>query len=166
MVTPKSGFSNSWIDKLLNSYFITKFQTLAPRRVAYINVDAQFTHQVTASTVYKPRPLFSLGNNSDTSFLSISSTQLTLQKGKYLISVPVGHYFSGGWTNFAFYSVTDALNYEQFSGIGYSFADVMSYTPVNFTVDISSTNVFEFRTASNNTSGQEIIGRITIEKLN
>lgn len=125
------------------------------------------TNGVGATTSYKTRSLTSLAG--DTTFISLSSNQFTLDAGTYFISFGVGGYQNNTRIEAAIYNVTGAAIYEEFLNIDLdvsSTANQMSLSSINAIIDITSQTTFEIRTRSDNAAGTEYLGRVVIERTN
>lgn len=160
--TLSTSATSNWISiSKLPSY---SNQSSSAPAVGYIDVDATyFTTGVSATTSYKAQNLESI--SGDTYFMSIATDQLTLKKGKYALEVPVYAYNNSQFLDFALYSITDTAIEQEFQRVSYSAVGARSGITVQFTLELSATEVFEFRTKSSNAAGTEFMGRIKITKL-
>lgn len=122
-----------------------------------------FNNYETGSTSYKTQDI--VNSEGQDSFLIINSNQLTLLTGVYNISVPVGAENIGGWLDFAFYSITDSANEQEFLDVVGSTTTEPHFNTVFFQLDISATETFEFRTKSPAATGREYMGTIKIERV-
>jgi len=152
MVTPKSGFSNSWIDKLLNNYFIAKFQTLAPRRVVKYSYSNAVSVASIVGTVTVPLDIV----EGDTSFSNLNANQITLQAGTYKFTGAFRNYVSG----LSYISVYDIVNNTEIvrSSVSYgnSTLSVSNSLLDSILIKISSPVTVELRNTSTLARGNGI----------
>ncbi len=132
-------------------------------QTCYVDVHATYyTSGFAATTSYKVGNLDRL--SGDCGFASIDSDQLTLQKGKYEIEVPVGAYNGPLSVHLLIYEV-GVGNLFEYLEVVYSNTNAISHNTIKETLNFTSTKTIDFRTKSVNASGNEYLGRIKITKL-
>jgi len=131
--------------------------------VVYLDTDATlYQTSVGGSASYKTQDIVSV--SGDSSFVSVSSNQFTLQRGKYFIEFGVGANNVGGWLDCVIYNITDSANHEEFLDVTQSSISAVHFNTVYSTIEISSSKTYEIRTKSG-ASGFEYLSRVKITKI-